>query len=223
MQEFVRLVTLHYSGGMTAEVLSPALRHFAQVDAEMYQICSLAFKADHPPVLPTPKAVDEYFTTLVNSICSQQISVKAAASIYARLKNTIDLTPAAITAAGEGAVQECGVTKQKARYIVALARDWSGLATDEFEALTDAEIIARLSACYGIGRWTAEMFLMFAMARPDVFSVGDLGLRQRVAQHYDVPIKDHDSIKAIALRWSPYRTIASLALWHEIDNGPVLL
>lgn len=208
---------------METKLVAEALDHFAVADPQMHEICRRAFNADAPPRLPQAKSPRAYFPTLVNSIVSQQISTKAAAAIFARLQEQVPLVPQTVAAIEESVIRECGVTKQKARYIVALADSWPTLAPAEFTSLEDAEIITRLSACYGIGRWTAEMFLMFALARPDIFSVGDLGLRQRVAQHYAVEPGALADIRAIAAVWSPYRTVASLSLWHEIDNGPVLL
>lgn len=208
---------------MSSTFTQAALTHFASTDKCMYSLCQHAFASSNPPVWPKSKPATKYFPTLVNSIVSQQISTKAAASIFSRLETAITLTPEQVMIAEEAAVRACGVTKQKARYIVALAKTWPKLQTKQFPALTDQEIINRLSGCYGIGRWTAEMFLLFAMGRPDVFSVGDLGLRQQVAKHYNLPPTAHKQIQNIATHWSPYRSVASLVLWHEIDNGPVLL
>lgn len=207
----------------TLATVNVALQHFAETDPCIHAVCESAFASEDPPLLPLPKPVDQYFSTLVNSIVSQQISTKAAAAIYKRLSNSVTLTPAGVQAFNEEVIKSCGVTKQKTRYIKSLAIDWDALQVETFADLSDAEVIARLSACYGIGRWTAEMFLLFAMARPDVFSVGDLGLRQQVSKHYDVSSSNHAAIRDIAAKWSPHRSVASLALWHEIDNGPVLL
>jgi DNA-3-methyladenine glycosylase II len=200
-----------------------ALWHFAVNDTRMHDLCRHAFAHTNPPLFPSPKRVADYFPTLVNSIVSQQISTKAAAAIFKRLNEAVTLTPEGVQSTSEETIRNCGVTKQKTRYISQLAQNWPDLHAESFTYSCDAEIITRLRACYGIGTWTAEMFLLFAMARSDVFSVGDLGLRQQVSRHYDVAPTDYAAITNITTYWSPYRSIASLVLWHEIDNGPVLL
>ena len=200
-----------------------ALQHFACVDATMHCLLDAAVSADAQLAVPYPKSQSEYFPTLVRSIVSQQISTSAAASVFARLTSTVTLTPEAVMTTADDTLRECGLSKQKVRYIQSLADAWDSLESETFVDTSDIDIIKRLSACYGIGVWTAEMFLLFAMARPDVFSVGDLALRQQVARHYGVESNDYAAIRSVSEVWSPHRTLSSLALWHEIDNGPVLL
>jgi|AntRauTorckE6833_2_1112554.scaffolds.fasta_scaffold00223_33 DNA-3-methyladenine glycosylase II len=208
---------------MKTTQVSAALEYFENVDAQMCRIVREAFCiSDSPPLHPIVKTVDEYFPTLVKSIVSQQISTKAAAAIFARLQQGVVLTPNTVRLVTEIDIQAYGVTKQKSRYIVALAHQWPDLEVNRFMVMEDEEIITRLTSCYGIGRWTAEMFLLFALGRPDVFSVGDLALRQQVAAYYNLAPTAKVEIVTLAANWSPYRSIASLALWHQIGNAPAL-
>ncbi len=216
---------LRYATRMSTHSIdtSLALTHLRTADPRMATIVRAAVDASPGVAIPTAKHPDAYFPTLVRSIVSQQISTKAAASVFARLHSAVELHPEAIMQHNDATLRACGLSAQKVRYVRALAAQWSSLGADRFPALADEEIQRRVCACYGIGQWTAEMFLLFAMARPDIFSAGDLGLRQRVATHYDVSSDDARAIAELSERWSPHRSVVSLALWYELDNGPVLL
>lgn len=133
------------------------------------------------------------------------------------------ITPAAVLTVPEAELRACGLSRQKTRYIYRNAELWPTLDTSHFPTLPDHTVITELTKLYGIGRWTAEMFLMFTLARPDVFSFGDLGLRQSIYQHY--PVHPHHTRKIAALveSWSPYRTFAALTLWWHKDGGAVVL
>lgn len=218
---FCNILDLVYCTGMNK--LQKAQNYFATQDTVMHTLLTQARQAKHPIILPTAKPSNKYFATLVNSIISQQISTKAAATIYTKLEAVTPITPQAITAARAEDLRACGCSQRKVQYMQSLAQAWDTLEPDTFTTCTDEEIITRLSSCYGIGKWTAEMFLIFAMAREDIFAIGDLGLRQQVAASYHVAHDDLPKINTIATTWKPYRTIASLALWHQLDNGPVLL
>ena len=203
--------------------VNSALRHFQYTDSLMYSRFKGSIYRDNPLLLPRCKPVSEYFPTLVRSIISQQISTKAAASIYKRLSSSHTLRPTSISQFPLTKLQSYGLTLQKAKYIHQLAINWSELKVDDFHQLDDREIIDRLTMQYGIGTWTAQMFLLFAMARPDVFAYNDLGLRQQVVSWYGIRDQNKDTIFEISQRWSPHRSAASLTLWFYIDNGPVLL
>lgn len=162
-----------------------------------------------PRLMPTP----DPFGTLVRSVVGQQLSVRAAASIHARVEAALGrLTPGALLAAAPEELRALGLSWAKVRTVQALAGaaeegrvDFAHLAELPDEAVIDA-----LTPLPGIGRWTAEMFLMFALARPDVFSFGDLVLRQELARLY--PDQDHP---AVVQAWSPQRTLAARVLWAE--------
>lgn len=172
---------------------------------------------------PTPKPPDQYFASIVRSIVSQQISTKAASAVFDRIlaRAGRHITPASILNIPEEELKSCGLSGPKTKYIRHNANIWPDLDTQHFATMPDEDVITELTKLYGIGRWTAEMFLMFTLCRPDVFSSGDLALMQSIYQHY--PVKPHHTKKVSTLvaSWSPYKTIASLALWWNKDKGLV--
>lgn len=214
-----------------------ALEHFTATDPTMATLLEAALRSTTPVALPTPKPPSDYFGSIVRSIVSQQISVKAADAVFGRLltrvsgssverkhrRDTPGITPERILAVPEDELRACGLSGQKTKYIRHNASVWHTLDTADFPTLTDEVIIAELVKLYGVGRWTAEMFLMFTLARSDVFSFGDLGLMQSIYEHY--PVQPHHTRKVAALveNWAPHRTLASLTLWWHKDGGPVLL
>ena len=163
----------------------------------------------HGPLAPLPPAPDP-FTALVRAVLGQQLSVKAAASIALRLEGATGFDPARILALDPGDVRGLGLSWAKVRTVRAIAEaaltgqiDFAHLG-----ALPDDEVIAALLPLPGIGRWTAEMFLMFSLARPDVFSFGDLGLRRGLEHFYP-----GQAAEALLARWAPHRTLAARYLW----------
>lgn len=202
-----------------------ALAHFSHTDPVMAAQLSAALQAVPPLACPTPKTPPEYFASITSSIISQQISVKAAASILARVKNTVgELTPAHILEVSPEDLRAAGLSGQKVKYITHNAAIWHEIPSGNFVSMDDEAVIQELTKLYGIGRWTAEMFLMFSLARPDVFSFGDLGLMQGLFQMYPTLKKHHvRKIESLLQSWSPHRTTAALTLWYHKDNGPVLL
>ncbi len=203
--------------------IDQALRHLRTVDSLIYKRATQALEYSPPLQIPKAKPSNYYFATLVRSIVSQQISTKAATAIFQRLNTSISIDPKSISACSQEDLCGHGLTKQKAKYTLHLAKNWRNLKTEEFISLPDEEIVDRLVAQYGIGLWTAQMFLLFAMARSDVFAVGDLGLRQQVANWYEIDPNDINGITQITENWAPHRSLASLTLWFYIDNGPILL
>lgn len=201
-----------------------ALAHFSTVDPTMAALLSASLSSPQAIILPTPKRTDEYFASIVRSVVSQQISVKAAASVFARLHaHLVEITPEAVNRTSEAELRTCGLSGQKARYIKTNAEMWHAIPVESFKDMSDEEVITELTKLYGIGRWTAEMFLMFSLARPDVFSYGDLGLMQGLLVQYSYRPHWKRKIAATVEKWSPHRTLASLALWHRKDNGPLIL
>lgn len=204
-----------------------ALKHFTIIDQTMASLleASLTAAPGLGITFPAPKPPDQYFHSIVRSIVSQQISTKAAASVFTRLceKTNTTITPTHILSLTDDELRSCGLSGQKTRYIRHNAEIWHTIDTSLFPTLSDEAVITELTKLYGIGRWTAEMFLMFTLCRPDVFSFGDLGLMHSIYQHY--PVKPHHTKKITALvsSWSPHRTIASLTLWWHKDKGPVEL
>lgn len=164
-----------------------------------------------------------YFEALLESIVSQQLSVKAADTIWARFFSLLPektMSAEAVFAIPDQKIRDAGISWQKISYIKDLSKKTmeSSILFEQFEIMTDEEIITELVKVKGIGRWTAEMFLMFAMDRPDVFSYGDLGLRRAIQKWYKF---DHEpsqeEAEKIAERWRPYRTLACRYLWRSLE------
>ncbi len=166
----------------------------------------------------------EYFEALISSIVGQQLSNKAAAAIWNRLKNLTPIVDApTLLAIGDEELRSIGISYAKISYIKNLSRAVLNreILIESFDALPDDEIIRELVAVKGIGQWTAEMFLIFSLGRQDVFSVGDGGLNRAVKNIYqieNVPTKQR--LFEISSNWKPYRTFASLYLWRSLNNKP---
>ena len=166
-----------------------------------------------PVLTPTP----DPFGTLIRNVTGQQLSVKAAASIHARLTATLgEVSPDTLLAASGDTLRGAGLSWAKVRTVQATAQAAKTGAVNfaHLSEQDDETVIRELLPLPGIGRWTAEMFLMFALARPDVFSLGDLALRQGLSRlHPDTPSAD------VLARWAPYRTLAARYVWA--DNARV--
>jgi len=164
---------------------------------------------------------DDLFQTLVRSIVGQQISVLAADAIWGRLVDHLgEVTPAAVLASNQKNIAGCGVTRPKASYIHGLAERSDELLNQPWDSMSDEAIQKHLVQFRGIGPWTAEMILMFHFLRPDIFSLGDIGLirgTQRLVPEAET--KEH--VGEIAERWRPYRTAAAWYLWRILDPVPV--
>ena len=165
------------------------------------------------------------FSTLARSIVGQQISVKVAQSVWDRLSGRlVTVTPRSVSCARTPALRACGLSGQKALYLRDLARKFlDGTLEDaRWHALDDETVIAELTQVRGIGRWTAEMFLMFYLARPDVLPLADLGLQRAMSLHYNHarPISTR-KMKRLAESWAPWRSVATWYLWRSLDPNPV--
>lgn len=166
------------------------------------------------------------FPTLVRIIVDQQVSKEAGAAIWARLEREIGpVTPEIVLAAGETGLRAGGLSGQKARYALGIAESVAAgrLNLRGLAQRPDAEVIERLTALKGIGLWSAEIYLMFAMGRPDVFPSGDLALQVAAGQLLGLDARPTDpEIRAIAeQRWRPWRSVAALALWRYYRRTPV--
>lgn len=199
-----------------------ALAHFKKVDSKMATIFGTALKHVNPVRMSAGRPRGKYFESIVGSIVSQQISVKAAEAVWKRfIKSVGKVTPENIKNRTIDELRTYGLSRQKANYIIKSAQIWGTLPTSQFAKMENEEVIAELTKLHGIGRWTAEMFLMFTLARPDVFSYGDWGLLTAIKHHYKLDSKKKTHVKKIEklqAQWSPHRTLASLTLWHYKDN-----
>jgi DNA-3-methyladenine glycosylase II len=167
------------------------------------------------------------FETLVRSIIFQQLSGKAASTIYNRLAAVTGepIEPGAILALPAEHMRALGLSRQKIDYVTDLAaRTASGeLRFDTCAQLTDDEVMRRFTAVKGIGVWTVQMFLMFALERPDVLPTGDLGLRAAVQKAYGLDeMPSPKELEAMGEPWAPYRTVASWYLWRSLEESPDL-
>lgn len=191
------------------------LSHFKKVDPVIH---GLALLIDALVLSPS----DTPYLKLVESIVSQQLSVKASDTIFMRLKKLFPkevITPEKLVKLPEETLRSCGLSYQKIKYLKDLSVHVieKKLSFDKYDKLTEEKIIEELTQVKGIGRWTAEMFLMFHLGREDVFSLGDLGLRRSIEKHYFNGKKATDKqIMKISKKWSPYRTYASMILWRSL-------
>ncbi|MBI2066136.1 DNA-3-methyladenine glycosylase 2 family protein [Candidatus Woesebacteria bacterium] len=168
-----------------------------------------------------PSKKKDYFVDLVDAITSQQLSGKAARTIFERVKERCggEITPEKLGKLKTEELRKCGLSYAKCSYIKDLAQrvKSSKLKIKILDKLTDEEVMKELIAVKGIGKWTAEMFLMFSLARPDVFPVDDLGIQKGIHRLLKRRISSQ-KIGKFAERWKPFRTPASWYLWKVIDN-----
>jgi DNA-3-methyladenine glycosylase II len=170
---------------------------------------------------------DDAYGALLRSIVGQQLSTKAARSIYERLLEQFDgrvPSPAELLAADPEAIRGAGLSRAKVAYLRDLAAKVENgeLDTDALADLSDEDVSAQLIAVKGLGQWTADMFLIFHLGRPDVLPVGDLGIRRAVQQRYGLTeLPGPTDLERIAEPWRPHRSLASLYLWTSLDNAPV--
>ena len=167
------------------------------------------------------------YGTLLRSIVGQQLSTKAARTIYERMTQLWGgktPTPQQLLDADPDAIRAAGLSRPKIAYLRSLAEHVlvGDLELDRLDELTDDEITAKLTAVKGLGRWTADMFLIFYLNRPDVLPVGDLGVRRAIETVYELPsIPAAEEIEKLGEPWRPHRSLASLYLWRSLDNEPV--
>lgn len=193
--------------------------HFRKVDPILYSLFkkfpSLEIRSESPK---------NYFKKLCGEIIGQQLSGKVADVIYARFEKLFPrkhVTPVEVLKLSEQALRDTGMSWSKTRFIRDLARQvvTKSVRLETLSNLTDTDVIKELTGVKGIGPWTAEMFLMFSLGREDVFSYGDLGLRNAMKKLYgfkkDLTIKQ---MEKIVNKWKPYRTYAARILWKSLEK-----
>lgn len=195
---------------------APALVHFEHHDPKIASLLK-RFPDTQPP---TPQLPELYFYNLCKSIVSQQLSIKAADTIWHRVCVCVDnqLTPVSLLGCGDESLRTAGLSRQKITYMKALAnfsleRPHAFL---DLDGKSNDEVITLLTEVKGIGRWTAEMFLIFTMGRTDVFSLGDLGLRRGFERLYG-PDELFHADNPIIQNYHPYSSTAALLLWRSLD------
>lgn len=165
------------------------------------------------------------FFTLARAIAGQQISTKAADSIWKRLVEKLGkVTPENVMKAKEKDLRACGFSGSKVAYLQSLAQHFidNKKLIKHWHKKTDDELIVELTSIKGIGRWTAEMYLIFHLGRADILPVGDLGLLKGIYRNYNkgekMPLAE---VRALAEKWQPYRSVATWYLWRSLDPLPV--
>jgi DNA-3-methyladenine glycosylase II len=203
---------------MKPEYWDRAKRALARRDAVM-----AAIMRRHPKVFMMRRG--EPFMTLARAIVGQQISVKAAQSVWNRFAACVgDVTLQNVLLKERPLLRACGLSDRKTEYIADLAQHFADgrIHVHRWPQMSDEEIIAELVEVRGIGRWTAEMFLMFNLLRPDVFPLDDLGLQKGIRLAYyrrkKVSLK---TMRRLGESWRPWRSVATWYLWRSLDPLPV--
>jgi DNA-3-methyladenine glycosylase II len=169
----------------------------------------------------------DHFSMLVRAIVFQQLSTKAATTIHNRLIECMPggrPTPECLAAITEAQFRSAGISRQKAAYLRDLCEKVASGAVplDAVDGLDDEAVITALTQIKGIGRWTAEMFLIFRLQRPDVLPVGDLGVVNAIQKAYRLRKKPSpEKMRKLGEAWRPYRSVATWYLWRSLDNEPV--
>lgn len=203
---------------MTPDYWAKAKAHLSKRDKTLRKIIS-----DYHGETMTVRG--DAFYTLARSIIGQQISVKAADSVWRKFETQLgNVTPKSALGTTETILRECGLSAQKIRYLHGLAEHFitNEDGVKNWADLSDGEILKELTALPGIGRWTAEMFMIFHLARPDILPLADIGLQKAIFRHYNNSEKmTLAEIFELGQNWKPYRTVATWYLWRSLDPVPV--
>jgi DNA-3-methyladenine glycosylase II len=203
---------------MKPEYWDRAKRALARRDPVMAKVMRA-----HPKIFLARRG--EPFLTLARAIVGQQISVKAAQSVWDRLATCVgDVTPQNVLLKERAVLRACGLSDRKTEYIADLAQHFANgsIHVHRWPAMADEEIIAELVQVRGIGRWTAEMFLIFNLLRPDVFPLDDLGLQKGIRVTYYAGRKVAlSTMRRLGETWRPWRSVATWYLWRSLDPLPV--
>jgi DNA-3-methyladenine glycosylase II len=203
-----------------AAIARQARAHFRRVDPVLAKVM-----ASVGPYRPADRTGGSHFGALIRAIVFQQLSGKAATTIHNRFLGLFpDAVPTAdgILALSDEQLRSVGLSRQKSGYLRDLsARVQCGdLPLDTVETMSDAELITHLVQVKGIGRWTAQMFLMFKLGRVDVLPDLDLGIQNAIKRAYRKRKVGPKDVLRIGARWSPYSSVACWYLWRSLDNGP---
>lgn len=200
-----------------------ALKHFKRVDSHFYT-ATIAHHDSLRAELSSKRTRKELFEALVSIVTSQQLGTKAADSIFVRIKEACkgELTSLAVLKIKEEKLRSAGLSAAKVKTLKEIARAVENNSLDllSLKKIPEEEAAERLMSVWGLGPWSVEMFLMFALGREDVFSIGDLGLVRSIEAIYGLPKgTSREKLLALSEKWSPYRTFASLLLWRTRDNA----
>ena len=196
------------------------IKHFQEHDKVLF----LALEKLGPLKELQSDEPENYFFRLCREIVGQQLADKASEAIFSRFEELFSgrkVTPRKVLKIPHKAIRQAGLSHAKARYVRNLAEKIANkdLNFKDFQNLDDEQVIKKLTGVKGIGSWTAEMFLMFTLARENVFSYGDLGLRKAITKLYGFKQEpSREQIEKISNKWAPYKTYACLVLWQSLDN-----
>lgn len=207
---------LRSSEGVGAALTEASVAEAAAILAERDPyLASLVDRHGPPPLWPRPPG----FATLVRIILEQQVSLASAAALFARLQRELGdpLSPAAIILQGPAGLRDHGLTRQKAHYVSSLAAQVEAgeLVLSHLGEMTDRRAATKLMRVPGIGPWTASIYLLMALRRPDVWPSGDLALHRVLARHHRRGQFTAEQAVRIARRWRPWRAVAARILWHS--------
>jgi len=199
-----------------------ALRHFKRVDPH-FHASTLAHHDAIPLELPTLRTRAQLFESLAGTVISQQLGTGAARSIRARVKEACGgrITSLSILKKSDEELRACGLSGAKIKTLKEISKAVESGSLDllSLKSVPEVEAADKLMSIWGLGPWSVEMFMMFALGRSDVFSAGDLGLIRAIEAIYGLPKgASREEVLAIAEKWSPHRTYASLLLWRTRDT-----
>lgn len=196
---------------------SKAEKHLINIDPVLGKL----IKQHHPLVERSQR--NDYFASLTRSIIGQQISVKSASRIFERFEKITELDPSKVASMNDDQVSQIGLSGPKHRYLQDLAEYFvkDSEVFNHLAKLSNEQVIAELTRVKGIGVWTAQMFLIFTLARQDVFAADDRGLQVAIENNYNLSQPtSRAQLDELAETWSPHRTTASLYLWQSLQNTP---
>ena len=165
----------------------------------------------------------DIFFTLIRSIIGQQISVKAASTVWSRFTKKVgEITPKNILSVDFEDLRSCGLTQKKTEYVIGISESWHEYSLFDWNKMDDEEVIEKLIKLRGVGKWTAEMILIFTLLRPDVFPIGDIGMIRGIEKSYNSGVRmSNDELYALSEKWKPWRTVACCFMWRTVDPEPV--
>jgi DNA-3-methyladenine glycosylase II len=196
-----------------------ALNHFKKSDNILYEVWSKTNQLEPNWLQVTIRQPEMYFSDLCETIVGQQLSNKVADVIWQRflgLFETQQPDPTTVLLLSEESMRTIGLSRAKTMYVKNIAQNVidKKLILDTFQSLDEATITSQLVQVKGVGPWTAEMFMMFTLGKPDIFSFGDLGLKKGIEKWYGELSKEE--LQSLTLKWSPFRTYAAKILWKSL-------
>lgn len=197
--------------------ITDVITHFQKVDKKIAEVLpSITWSEWFKDVESS-----DHFYNLTNNIIYQQLAGRAASTIFGRFEILVkEVTPHNVIITDAQLLRDAGLSWAKVRYVKDLAEKVVNkeINLTKIEQMDNEAVITELTKVKGIGRWTAEMFLLFTLHRENIFSYGDLGLKNGLAKLYQLASPSVADIKKIVSRWTPYESYASIVLWHTLDN-----